>query len=131
MLKQQNTKLCDKVKFLEDQLKELSETVQQLSEGRFDITLEGGSQEDMSHLLQECNACPQLATEMKLQDTTGTLDLFWKEQLERASNPSKRKQWNPIVLRCVIVYWCVICDLLCHCSVSCVQIHATPMGEHG
>ena len=99
----QNTELRGKVKFLQKQLEELSETVKELREGMFDITLEGGSQEDMIHLLQQCNDCPQLASAMKLQDSTGTLDLFWKEQVERMSNVNKRKQWNPIVLRCVVV----------------------------
>ena len=107
---------------MKDQLEDLSETVKQLREGTFDITLDGGSQEDMTRLLHVCNTSPQLASETKLQDATGTLDLFWKEQLERTSNPAKRKQWNPIVLRCVIaiVLRCVIIAIVLRCVIAIV-----------
>ena len=35
----------------------------------------------------------------------GTLKLFWKEQIERKSDPNKRKRWNPIVLRFMLHLW--------------------------
>ena len=114
LCRKQKRKLCTQEKQLNrlrmqkrkltKQVKDLKETVQQLLQGNFDITLAGGSQEDMETLLLKCNASEKLASEIQSQDSTGTLDLFWQEQLVRASNPVKRRQWNPIVLRyCVHV----------------------------
>lgn len=136
VLKDENIELRDKVAFLQQQLDEVRETVKQLRAGVYDMTLNGGSQEDMTRLLHQCNGLPQLAAEIKKQDTTGTLDLFWKEQLERQNNVNKRKHWNPIVLRCAVI--CVsesscanyLMPKTCLC-VCVLQIHAPPVGDHG
>ena len=98
--KKQLKRLRVQNKDLKKEVKDLKEIVQRLLQGDHDIDLDGGSQADMEKLLLQWNSNEAaLRTEINLQDSTGTLDLFWREQLERQSDPKKKKQWNPIVLR--------------------------------
>ena len=122
-LSKQNNSLRKKAKMLKPILKRITEleseneqqkktiaelkaTIVHLREGKFDIELSGKSQEGMEVIMQQFSAVPELAAkmreEMKTQDSTGTLSLFWTEQRKRLSIPNKRQRWNPIVLRYVL-----------------------------
>ena len=93
------------VKTLKRENANLKETIESLRRGDHDIELRDGSQEDMVDVFAKCNADASLDEKINCHDKTGKLALFWKEQKERMSDPSKtrRKPWNPIVLRCVSV----------------------------
>ena len=99
---------------LQKKIREQDQAINDLKQGEHDIELEGGSQDDMEDLFEKCNADPSLAANIKANDSTGVLDLFWQEQRRRMSDPDgcklKRKRWNPIVLR--YIKW-VGCCLIC------------------
>ena len=100
----------DQNRRLQQRVSELEEIVKQLQQGKHDIELDGGSQQDMTTLFDQCNEDPTLESKIKTNDSTGTLQLFWQEQMQRITNPdaTKRKHWNPIVLRFIMP---VACDL--------------------
>ena len=77
--------------------------------------------------MDEMQKAPQLQSRMQSADPTGTLELFWKEQVLyygfllvnhcghhplcpqaarlAESKSTKRKRWNPIVLRFLLELW--------------------------
>ena len=60
----------------------------------------------MERLMHECRQSPILEEKLNDQDDeTGTLKIFWQEQLARASDANKRRRWNPIVLRFMLHLW--------------------------
>ena len=139
---------CDfdaQVKQLQRQVRDLQATVRELKQGVHDIELEAGSQDDMVSLFDQCNTDPSLAANIKANDSTGTLALFWQEQRQRMTDPAgcKRKRWNPIVLRYTKCVGCLVRGgyvSLCVnvsesrmyvCAHRCVQVHATPLGTNG
>ena len=87
---------------------ELKRTIENLRSGDHDIKLSGDSQVDMMWLLNQCQKTLKdrvLKEQFQNQDPSGTLELFWREQIERKSDPNKRKRWNPIVLRFMLHLW--------------------------
>ena len=93
------------VKRLKTENDSLKTTIQQLQSGHHDIRLQGQSQIDMETVMNVWNTQPDLDIQMKENDQSGTLKAFWQEQLKRMSNPQKRQQWNPVVLRFMLHLW--------------------------
>ena len=85
----------------------LEGTIRELLGGSHDMELSGTSQLDMELILSKCNADPTLLPKMHDHDSTNTLKMFWDEQLTRMKDPdkTKRKQWNPVVLRFMLELW--------------------------
>ena len=59
----------------------LEQAIASLRQGADDIELSGDSQVDMEDVLGKCNEDPQLPQKIEQHDSTGTLHLFWKEQV--------------------------------------------------
>ena len=117
--KKQLKRLRVQNKDLKKEVKDLKEIVQRLLQGDHDIDLDGGSQADMEKLLLQWNSNEAaLRTEINLQDSTGTLDLFWREQLERQSDPKKKT-----IVTSTLTLTCL--------TMICVQVHVAFMGTNG
>ena len=84
----------------------LKQTIKQLQCGDHDIRLQGDSQNDMQTVMQFWNQQPRkLDEQLKKNDPSGTLKLFWQEQVKRSRSKNKREQWNPMVLRFMLHLW--------------------------
>ena len=73
-LKQEN-------KALHKTIGELKETIELLRSGHHDIRLEGTSQSDAETILRDCQSSPELQKQLQQHDASGTLAIFWKEQV--------------------------------------------------
>ena len=88
-------------------VKDLEATIKELLAGGHDIELQGKSQKDAEDVMKVCISDPALSQKISEHDSTGVLQSFWKEQHDRMSHPdqTKRKKWNPIVLRFMFELW--------------------------
>ena len=80
------------MKELNEKVADLTHAVEELQQGLHDIELDGGSQHDMERLIKQWDSDPRLGKQMSEQDETGTLELFWKEQMTRAADPVSKKK---------------------------------------